>query len=578
MTIGKRLYTMTLLPLLLSLLLISYIVFQMISFESSSNEDLAFLLEGKEVNSQLITVEQALDTYGYSPSNATQQEALTQIETTGEAFEKLAPMLQTKAQEQWYEQARTKYQDWRQTATEALENEDNNEVQRQASRTAGIVNDTYMLQQEAQAWYDDKVSAQSDSIRNLIIFAIAAAAVLITISILATSRLTARIAKPMRELAHKASRVADGDLTTRIEASVKEKDEIGQLTQAFQTMVDNLTNTLQSVHRIGGNVEEFSAKLNKEMSGLSEVTQQVATSTDELAQGSQSISNDIQDIASLMDQMNRDFVQNTEESQSASEKSTQALSYAQEGQDAINDQRQVMEKHNQSITKVEGSVNEFIRYTDQIEETVKLVNEIAEQTNLLALNAAIEAARAGEHGKGFAVVAEEVRKLADQSTKATGEITTMVQQIKSGVSTIEKEMQETMSLTEHQHQSLNASEGAFKVIYTQVNTVYNQLNELVEGMMQSKEQSSQVTSSVENVSAITEETAAGTEEISASTEEQQNAFNQLKNEAGHLETMIAELNEQLAHFQWDQLTADEEFLNVNRISREGKKDTPSAAS
>ncbi|GGF33369.1 putative sensory transducer protein YvaQ [Halobacillus andaensis] len=577
MTIGKRLYTMTLIPLLLSLLLISYIVFQMISFESSSNEDVAFLLEGKEVNSQLISVEQALDTYGYSPSEATRQEALTQIETTGESFENLAPMMETEAQQQWYEQAQTKYEDWQQTAVEALQEEDNNEVQRQASRTAGILNDIFMLQEEAQAWYDEKAAAQADAIRNLIIFALASAAVLIALSVFATSRLTSRIAKPIRELAKQASQVADGDLTTRIETSDKEKDEVGQLKRAFQMMVENLTNTLQSVHRIGGNVEEFSSKLNKEMSGLSEVTDQVSSSTEELAQGSQSISNDIQDIASLMEQMNRNFEQNTEESQLASEKSTQALQSAQEGQEAIHDQRQVMERNNHAISNVEGSVTEFIRYTDQIEVTVKLVNEIAEQTNLLALNAAIEAARAGEHGKGFAVVAEEVRKLADQSTKATGEISSMVQQIKSGVTTIEKEMQETMELTEQQHQSLNASEGAFSVIHTQVDSIYQQLNDLVDGMVQSKEQSSQVTSSVENVSAVTEETAAGTEEISASTEEQQYAFNQLQKEANHLEEMVSDLNDQLSHFQWEQDASTEDFLKTVH-SPNDDEDLPYAAS
>ncbi|MFG6150439.1 methyl-accepting chemotaxis protein [Halobacillus sp. B23F22_1] len=560
MTIGKRLYTMTLIPLLLSLLLISYIVFQMISFESSSNEDVVFLLEGKEVNSQLISVEQALDTYGYSPSEATRQEALTQIKTTGKSFENLAPMLKTEAQQQWYEQAQTKYEDWQQTAVEALQAEDNNEVQRQASRTAGILNDMFMLQQEAQAWYDEKATAQAEAIRSLIIFALVSAAVLIALSIFATSRLTSRIAKPIRELAKQASQVADGDLTTRIETSDKEKDEVGQLKRAFQIMVDNLTNTLQSVHRIGGNVEEFSSKLNKEMSGLSEVTDQVSSSTEELAEGSQSISNDIQDIASLMEQMNRNFEQNTKESQLASDKSTQALQSAQEGQESIADQREVMERNNHAISNVEESVTEFIRYTDQIEVTVKLVNDIAEQTNLLALNAAIEAARAGEHGKGFAVVAEEVRKLADQSTRATGEISSMVQQIKSGVTTIEKEMQETMELTEQHHRSLNASEGAFSLIHTQVDAIYKQLNDLVEGMVQSKEQSSQVTSSVENVSAVTEETAAGTEEISASAEEQQNAFNQLQKEANHLEKMVSDLNDQLSHFQWDKEDSTEEFL------------------
>lgn len=156
MSISKRLYTMTLIPLLLSLVLISYIVFQMLSFESSSNEDVEYLLEVKELNSQLISVEQTLDTYSYNPSEASRQKALSQVETTKESISNIKPMIQTDEQKSWFNQALNKFNDWEQVTVNALESEDLNEVQRQSSRTAGILNDIYMLQREAQAWYDAK--------------------------------------------------------------------------------------------------------------------------------------------------------------------------------------------------------------------------------------------------------------------------------------------------------------------------------------------------------------------------------------------------------------------------------------
>ncbi|SFK36788.1 Methyl-accepting chemotaxis protein [Halobacillus dabanensis] len=550
MTIGRRLYTMTLIPLLLCLALIGFIVFQMIDLQRSSNQDVQILLEGKELHGQLVSVEQSLTTFGYNPSEASRNEAEMQMEQTNAIFGAIEPLISTAEQEQWYDQAKTKFADWSEVASEALANNDINEVQRQASRTGGIINDIYMLQQEAQSWYDAQMDEQKQTIQTLIWFTIIAASVLIVTSILSTTRLAKHIARPIRILAEKASEVANGNLKTTIDVNEKEKDEIGQLKRSFRTMVDNLQETVQSVHHIGHNVQDFSSRLHKEMTGVSEISSQVTNSTDELAQGSQSISNDVQDVVTLMDDLHQGFEKNRDQGQQSREISQEALVYVEEGQKSIIEQRSLMDRSSSSIANVESSVNQFIQYTDQIQSTVKLVNDIAEQTNLLALNAAIEAARAGEHGKGFAVVAEEVRKLADQSTKATGNISDMVLQIRDGVKIIEQEMQETVQISREQNQSVDTSKDAFEKISGQVTKIDQQLEELVSGLDHSKEQSTNVNVSIENVSSIVEETAAGTEEISASTVEQQTAFQQMIEETNKLEEMVTDLNEQLQHFEW----------------------------
>ncbi|ELK48694.1 methyl-accepting chemotaxis protein [Halobacillus sp. BAB-2008] len=551
MTIAKRLYIMTLIPLFICLILIGFIVFQMMKLQQSSNQDVQILLETKELHGGLVTVEQALTTYGYNPSAAFQEDAETQIAQMEESFKEVAPLVTTAAQKRWYEQAEAKFADWKNRAQEALADSDVNEVQRQASRTAGITNDVYMLEQEGQSWYQNQIDRQKDTIRQLITFTIIAATVLLVLTILSTTRLTKHIAKPLRALADKAASIADGDLTTELVVMDKEKDEIGQLKRSFQTMVDQLRGTVSSVHQISRQVGTFSGRLNEEMHALTEVSDQVTQSTDELAAGSQSISNDMQDVASLMEELHHSFLKNTELGSASRQAGKQARAFVEEGRESVTSQRSLMEESSASLSRVEKSVTDFIQYTDRIDTTIKVVNDVAEQTNLLALNAAIEAARAGEHGKGFAVVAEEVRKLADQSTNATADISDMVSQIRNGVRSIEKEMTAALSLAKEQTGASAKSETAFERITDQVKTIDTRLEELVDELSHSKDRSENVHASMENVSSVIEQTAAGTEEISASTVEQQSAFEHLRKEAAHLTTMVTELNEQIDHFRWN---------------------------
>ncbi|WP_188207830.1 methyl-accepting chemotaxis protein [Alkalibacillus aidingensis] len=548
MKIKNRLYIMTLIPLLFSLGLVGYISIQMIDLQNSSQSNVEVILESKDLHSQLVSSEQSLTTFFYNPSEATSHSAITEIEQLEDTINNLSNLIETEEQESWLSQAQDKYNDWKELAISAVETESMNEVNRQALRTAGLVNDAYMLEQVSTDWYNDNLAAQKATIDNLIIFIIVASTILVIVSILSTVRISKRIADPLQSLARQAKEAADGKLSVSIETSEHKKDEINLLKKSFQQMMVNLKDTVESIHEIGENVSNFSTKLNKEMMILTEGSQQVASSTDELAQGSQSISSDVQDAVDLIDNMQHSFVHNTSQTQEASLAGENAFKSVKDGQEAMQNQRHITEDSRLAIDKVKSAVDQFTQFTSQIENAVELVNDIAEQTNLLALNATIEAARAGEHGKGFAVVADEVRKLAEQSTSATDNIGEMVYQIKQGVQTINSETDQSTKLSEQQLAAVDQSEQSFKKIYQNVANIDERLDQLVEGMNQSKQKSEQISASMESISSVIEETAAGTEEISASATEQQHAFTDLLNESKKLEDMIHELNRKISHF------------------------------
>lgn len=548
MSIGKRIILYSSVPLVLSLLLIGFIIFQMIDLQKSSSNDVELLVTAERLNGDFISAEQALSNYSSNASEGNKTAALDALESIKPEINSIQKQLKTEEQTQWFTRMNTKYEDLSNKAVSALNAGDANEVKHQAARTSGILNDVFMLNRSANEWYNQVMDQRKADIQQLILFTIIASVVLIVLSLVASSMLTIRIARPVRHLAGKANQVAEGDLTVELETSKTRKDEIGQLQTAFHYMVGSLKDTIQSIEKMNVEVNQFSEELFTEVNILTEGSKQVASSTDELAQGSQSISSDIQDSTSLVDGMHKGFQANVDSSKTSQLQSVSALESVKQGQDSITKQRKIMDDSAKSTKQVEQSVQSFVQYTEEIENTAQLVNDIAEQTNLLALNAAIEAARAGEQGKGFAVVAEEVRKLADESRKATEQIFEMVQHIQSGITNIEDVTQQSIQLSEEQQSTMEQSEFAFTNIFDHVSTINTQLEELVHGMAESNEMSEQIAASMQNISAVTEQTAAGTEEISASTEQQQRSFQTVQEKVQGLRNLITSLDDKLNQF------------------------------
>jgi methyl-accepting chemotaxis protein len=249
-----------------------------------------------------------------------------------------------------------------------------NQVQELLTQTRKVVAENIMT--------DDEMLASASSTRSMIVVVGCAALLL---GVLLAWIIARGIVAPIRKGVAFAEVVSNGDLTAEVD--VDQKDEVGVLAGALRGMVGQLRRVVAEVNMATQNVASGSQELSATAQALSQGATESAASVEE--------------VSASMKQMGDNIRQNADNAVQTESIATGAAAKAAESGEAV---------------------VEAVRAMKNIAEKISIIEEIARQTNLLALNAAIEAARAGEHGKGFAVVAAEVRKLAERSGQAAGEI------------------------------------------------------------------------------------------------------------------------------------------------------------
>ncbi|MDR3592920.1 MAG: methyl-accepting chemotaxis protein [Negativicutes bacterium] len=392
----------------------------------------------------------------------------------------------------------------------------------------------------AQQPYDEAL-AGANQVR---LTGVVATLVAIIIAVIVAFWAAGVLTRPVRELVAAAGRIAEGDLTAK--ATVASRDELGRMAETFNTMADNLQRLIQGIINTAELVVASSQQLSATSAEAERAASQIAATMGEFAQGSHQQTEEMDKTLKVVDHLSEGSQAVAEKAKSASALAVEMAKAAETGGGAV---RNAMDKMGEikevtaATAKVVGDLGEK---SSQIGQILDVISGIAGQTNLLALNAAIEAARAGEQGRGFAVVAEEVRKLAEQSQQATGEIAQIVREIQhqtgeaiAAMDDGSRKVNEGVDVVETAGQALQNILAQIDQSVAMIGDINTASSRQLQGMQDMVSSAGHVAAIARQSSAGAQNTAAASQEMTASMEQIAQAAVALEKLAGELQTMVA---------------------------------------
>ncbi len=352
------------------------------------------------------------------------------------------------------------------------------------------------------------ITAQAEEIKLMTVGLVVLASIIVVVVGLL---IVFSIQNNMKRISRKFGEVAKGDLTVQV--SAKGRDEFRGLAASANNMIVNTKSLVHKVTGATGQLEQSSREVEEVSGIISNYSEDITQAIDEINEGMSRQSEHAQECVTKTDILSSEIQEVSrvvEEVEKLVDETEEMINHGMEIVHLLGDRA----RETTSITRKVGDSIDSLREESAIIDTfVGTITEISEQTNLLSLNASIEAARAGDAGRGFAVVAEEIRKLADDSAKAAGEIRTNVEHITAQTLNSVESAKNAQNMVAAQTEAVEQVVNVFLRMQKQMGMLIEGLKAIVDSTEKADHERKFTVDAVKNISDIIEETANSAEVV-----------------------------------------------------------------